>query len=62
MAFICLSVVLDGQLVFPWNISSLQPGLTFLSFYEQIRAGSTEKFQECAAKLQHSKLGQAFFD
>ena len=55
----CLSVVVDGQLVISWTVFSVFPGETFFSLYEKLQAGSLELFQKFTAKLQRSRLSRA---
>ena len=59
MALVCLSVVLDGQLVISWTVFSVLLEETFFSLYEKLQAGSVELFQQFTAKLQWSRLSCA---
>ena len=44
----------------PWTITNLQPGISFLSLFEQLRAGSVSCFEQFAPRLQRHTLAQAF--
>jgi len=59
MVLTCLSVVVDGALAIPWTVCSVQSGISFAQFLEELKAGSIDLFQSYAGKLQQSELSQA---
>ena len=52
MVLVCLSVAVDGAVVVPWTVCSMEPGISFTQLFKKLQAGSIDFFQPYAGKLQ----------
>ena len=52
----CYSIVMEGALVIPWTVCSVEPGISFPQLFQNLQSGSIDLFRPNAFKAAAVRL------